>query len=88
MPAGTYYIQLYNENSNLLKYDFTVNFTKSDNWESEPNDTFTNADDISVNKSYNGVINRINSTYDVDYYKFDLSKQGYITITMNHKQLD
>ena len=88
LPAGTYYIQLYNENSNLLKYDFTVNFTKSDNWESEPNDSFTNSDDISVNKSYNGVINRINATYDVDYYKFDLSSQGYITITMNHKQLD
>ena len=88
LPAGTYYIQLYNENSNLLKYNLTVNFTKSDNWESEPNDSFTNADNISVNKSYNGVINRIHSAYDVDYYKFNLSSQGYITITMNHKQLD
>ena len=54
-------------------------------YESEPNDSISTADSISTNSTVYGV----NNTYsDDDYYKFSLSSQGYITITMNHAQLD
>ena len=54
-------------------------------YESEPNDSRANADSISTNTTVYGVCN---TNSDKDYYKFSLSSQGYITITMNHAKLD
>ena len=54
-------------------------------YESEPNDSISTADSISTNSTVYGVSN---TGSDYDYYKFSLSSQGYITITMNHAQLD
>jgi hypothetical protein len=54
-------------------------------YESESNDSKANADSISTNTTVYGVCN---TRSDKDYYKFNLSSQGYITITMNHTQLD
>ena len=54
-------------------------------YESEPNDSISTADSISTNATAYGVTN---TSGDDDYYKFSLSSQGYIAITMNHAQLD
>ena len=54
-------------------------------YESEPNDSISTADSISTNSTVYGVSNTVG---DDDCYKFSLSSQGYITITMNHAQLD
>ena len=86
LPAGTYYVNI--ECGSYVKgvdYNLKVNYTKTNYWETESNDSRTKADNISVNTTYYGVSN-IGS--DCDYYKFSLSSQGYITITMNHAQLD
>ncbi len=86
LPAGTYYVDIeYNYNVAGVDYNFKVNYTQSNYWESESNDSRTKADNISVNTTYYGVSN---TSSDDDYYKFSLSSQGYITITMNHAQLD
>ena len=86
LPAGTYYVDIeYNYNVVGVDYNFKVNYTQSNYWESESNDSRTKADNISVNTTYYGVSN---TSSDYDYYKFSLSSQGYITITMNHDKLD
>ena len=86
LPAGTYYVNI--ECGSYAKgvdYNLKVNYAQTNYWETESNDSRTKADNISVNTTYYGVSN-IGS--DCDYYKFSLSSQGYITITMNHAQLD
>ena len=86
LPAGTYYLDIdYGFGVQGVDYNFKVNYTQSNYWESESNDSRTKADNISVNTTYYGVSNTVG---DDDCYKFSLSSQGYITITMNHAQLD
>ena len=86
LPAGTYYLDMdYGFDVKGVDYNFKVNYTQSNYWESESNDSRTKADNISVNTTYYGVSNTVG---DNDCYKFSLSSQGYITITMNHAQLD
>ena len=86
LPAGTYYLDIdYGFGVQGVDYNFKVNYTQSNYWETESNDSRTKADNISVNTTYYGVSNTVG---DDDCYKFSLSSQGYITITMNHAQLD
>ena len=86
LPAGTYYLDIdYGFGVKGVDYNFKVNYTQSNYWETESNDSRTKADNISVNTTYYGVSN---TSGDDDYYKFSLSSQGYITITMNHTQLE
>ena len=86
LPAGTYYADIeYGYNVKGVDYNFKVNYTQTNYWESESNDSRTKADNISVNTTFYGVSN---TKSDYDYYKFSLSSQGYITIAMNHAQLD
>ncbi len=85
LPAGTYYAKIGGYKVEGVDYNFKVNYTQTNYWESESNDSRTKADNISVNTTYYGVSN---TSGDDDYYKFSLSSQGYITITMNHAQLD
>ena len=50
--------------------------------ESEANDTAKTADAISVNTDVSGVISR---SSDVDWYKFSLPKDGYLTVDFRHE---
>jgi hypothetical protein len=50
--------------------------------ESEANDTAKTADAISVNTDVSGVISR---SSDVDWYKFVLPKDGYVTVDFKHE---
>ena len=85
IPAGTYYIKVENINYSAVDYQIKVNYTSSANWEKEFNDTYNSADAISTNKSYYGSI--MNSD-DVDWYKFEISSPGRISLNFAHDYIE
>ena len=88
LPAGNYYVCInpdraeewgyYHDSST---YQFCVNYTQSDVWEQETNDSFDTADDINVNTVYYGVNQFENER---DYFKFILTQNQYISIRFSH----
>jgi hypothetical protein len=82
LPAGNYYIRITGNDLINEMYELNVTFEPSKNYEQEFNNSKETATLISVNDSYNGVINQY---YDTDYFKFKLDKPGNIKIKMeNH----
>ena len=85
LPAGIYYILVeagtYHNNAD---YILTVNYSSSDYWEKELNDTISAATEVEVNRPYMG---SINNRRDKDYYEFNLSEDGYIGIDFEHENL-
>jgi hypothetical protein len=59
-----------------------IDFTAADNWEKESNDSYEEANEISLNKTYYG--SHAENSY-VDYYKFYVSgtKNVYVTVWGN-----
>ncbi len=51
---GTYYVVYTKAGRAEVKVEFRCKYTAADDWESEDNDSFRTADEISVNKFYNG----------------------------------
>ena len=93
IPAGTYYIKvskgyLYSD----FEYAMKVNCTSQTNWETEPNNTYTDGDTIKTNTYYSGSIRMyedgIWTCYDEDYYKFSLSKATKVNISFKHNFID
>ncbi len=84
LPAGTYYVKVEAASSvrhHSADYKMKVNYTASDYWEKEPNDTVLTATPIKVNQAYMGSINR---SSDKDYYSFEFSSVGEVTIDFEH----
>ena len=90
LEAGTYYVRV---GRNLTfpnywsdrPYNFTVNYTVANDWESEWNDKFETADLITVGTAVNG------STMegdDKDYYRFKLNSSGTLAVEFNHEKLN
>ena len=78
LPKGTYYILVkprdyYDTN---VTYNFKINFSASDAWESEPNDDLGVPNKINVNKTYYGTTTEWND----DCYTFNLRKNGTVSI--------
>ena len=67
-------------NSPTGPYTLTYNKINDDSWESEDNNTASNADVITTGRMYKGVISSVNDS--VDYYKVTTSKQGYFTVQL------
>ncbi len=67
-------------NSPTGPYTLTYNKINDDSWESEDNNTASNADVIATGRMYKGVISSVNDS--VDYYKVTTSKQGYFTVQL------
>ncbi len=88
LPAGRYYIVVdrsdYCEWSNVT-YRFTVNYTSSNSWEKENNDSLLKASDIPVNQELSGSITRSD---DEDYYLIELPSDGYISVEFSHDYVD
>lgn len=87
LPAGTYYVKV--EAASSIRhhdgdYVLTVNYTASDYWEKEPNDTILTATAIEVNSYYNGSVNH---SSDVDFFKFELNQDGFVSIDFEHDNL-
>ncbi|WP_370296747.1 cell wall-binding repeat-containing protein [Rossellomorea marisflavi] len=79
LPKGTFYIVIESSSWGIQPYKFKVNYTKSEYYEKEFNDTANTANDVSLNKQYKGAIQ---SYDDLDYFKFKLNKKSKIAISM------
>ena len=93
LRAGTYYVKItsgesyiYNQKEftyySNVAYDLKVNFTKTDFIELEPNEEGKTATEIKLNEAYIGQIMRHS---DEDWFKFDLPRDGYITVNFENK---
>ncbi|SHP77152.1 Bacterial pre-peptidase C-terminal domain [Mycobacteroides abscessus subsp. abscessus] len=83
LPPGTYYIKITGSyNTFGFVYKFKVDFTASNYYETEANDSLSTADTILVNKLYNG---NLSDYYDEDFYKFTLTKPGKVTLSMKQQ---
>lgn len=87
LPAGTYYIMITDGDfdHSSLPYRFKVNYTESNNYEKEWNNTAVSASAISLNTYYNG---NIMKTSEEDWYSFTLTSPGYISTSFLHDFVD
>ena len=89
ITPGTYYIKVADGYYNYGKvanteYNIKVDFTASEYWESELNNTYASADKIYGNASYNGYLYNGD---DIDYYEFKVTKNGNIDIKFTNPVL-
>jgi len=82
VTPGTYYIKLTDYYYTGVDYNFNVVFTPSSEWETENNNEKNSADEISLNKTYNG---SFTTDGDVDWYKFTITENGYFYIDFKHE---
>lgn len=83
LPKGTYYIKISdNYNTENVKYEFSINYTKSGTYEKEFNNTLVTANPISLNKSYTGVIQNYD---DMDFYKFTTTVNGNVSLSIKNQ---
>lgn len=83
LPKGTYYLVVsdyYGAENDI--YKFSVNFTPSNSYEKEFNDTVTTANPINLNQQYIGIIQFYD---DKDFYKITLPQDGNVTLSMSQK---
>ena len=85
LPAGTYYMKIERDNTSDITYNFKINYTASDVWETEFNDDAATADQIAVNTTYYG---SLMDRDDVDWYQFNVSKAGYISLNFKHDYME
>lgn len=83
LPAGTYYIKIENYSGAIgVNYEFKVQYTQSNYYEKEFNDSLTAANAIELNKFYAGMLRRYD---DKDFYKFTLTKPGNIKLLIGNQ---
>ncbi len=83
VEAGIYYVRV--TNGSVVSeddYSFTVLLSESRDGETEPNNSFSDADAIAVN-SKTAYFGAISIADDVDWYAFDLEKRGYVDISVS-----
>ena len=85
IAAGTYYIKIYKWNFSDIVFNFRFNYEATNNWETELNDTYPVADNINVNEQYYGSLQK---RYDVDWYKFTTSQDGYVSLEFTHDYIE
>ena len=85
IPAGTYYVKIVKDNYSGNNYSLKVNFTASNDWETENNNSKDSANTINVNESING---SLSMNGDVDWYTFNVSSNCEIAVTFNHEVID
>ena len=82
LKAGTYYIAVASANSLSFcsdTYKLKCNYSKSNYWEIEGNDTFDTATSIKSGKTYHG---SMKEAKDYDYYKIKMKKKGYLQLNI------
>ena len=84
LPKGTYYVKVYNggfywEGQN---YSLQVDFTASNVWEKELNNTYDQAEAISLGKTYYG---SLSWESDQDNYKVTLPEAGKIKVKLGNE---
>lgn len=86
LPAGTYYLKIYDYYYSDLEYGVKINYTASDVWETEFNDSYLTADPINLNTTYYG--NLQSGRDDVDWYRFTASSAGSYDISFAHDYME
>lgn len=81
IPAGTYYVRVTKYNWSDAVYNLKVNYTPASDWETELNENFDTSDAISIDTYIYG---SVKDSDDKDYYKLDVPRPGYISITFGH----
>lgn len=81
VPAGTYYVRVMGKFDSHLDYGLQVTYNENFYWESEFNDKHDRATEIKTGQSYYGYAA---DEKDIDFYKFKMKKDGYVTIHMTH----
>lgn len=84
IPAGSYYIKVVQDYFSDNDYTIRVNFTSTNDWETENNNNKESADALSLNKSIGGALS---SSGDVDWFTFSTSQAGYFNVSFNHTLL-
>lgn len=84
LAAGEYYVQVYGGEESVGTYGLKVNYTQTNTWEKEVDDTYEKANEMAVNTAYSGTLH---DTSDVDYYKVTLDKDGMISLNFKHKNV-
>ena len=85
LPAGTYYLRVGCDAYSSALYNFKVNFTPSDKWEKEFNETIVTANPIPTGTEISGALR---SSDDLDWFRFELPKAGTVSITFAHDFID
>lgn len=86
IPKGTYYYMVKSNYGHYDEsYDFTVEFTPANDWETELNETVVTADTLRLNSVMYAASNSMSGgSNDADYYKFTLNKAAFVEIEVNH----
>lgn len=89
LGSGTYYICVDSEDlyHNSAEYYLLVNFSESDYWESEYNNTFKRADMIQADVPIYGFLAECGIDYDFDCYTFTLTEETDISVVFSHEAL-
>lgn len=77
LKKGKYYIKVFPYYHSQLDYNFKVNFTSSNSWETELNDSISTANSLSVGSSKSGSIEKDS---DSDWYSIKLPNGEYTLI--------
>ncbi len=88
LPAGVYYVRVLPNktyDSTDARYFVRVDFTASNQWESEFNNGASTSDPISLNTDYSGCIV---DGGDVDFYQFSTDHDGTVQIAFSNDYLD
>lgn len=85
LPAGTYYIKILDSYFSEKGYQFKINFTASESWEQEVNNSAESANTIFLDRYYNG---NLKTSSDVDWYTFTLNDYQKCSITFSHEYVD
>ena len=84
VPSGTYYVKVEPEYYHWsdVPYSLKVNYTSSNMWETEFNDTVDTANSMAAGTTYYGSSRERD---DVDYYKVNIAQGGYVSLSFGHE---
>lgn len=91
IAAGTYYVKVTSaeryEACSMDTYSLCVQYTESDYWEKEQNESYSTATEMVTGKVYNGTTSK-GYDYEKDYYVFNTSNNGSISVTFTNPLQD
>ncbi|MEH7573290.1 hypothetical protein V7176_17065, partial [Cytobacillus firmus] len=80
LPAGTYYVKIENYSDGFeTPYQMKVQYTATDYYEKEFNNSITAANGLTLNKIYKG---NLQNSDDKDFFKFTLTKPGNVALSI------
>ncbi len=85
LPKGTYYTKVTTAKKAVVPYTMQLNFTASNYFEKESNDTIRTANSVALNKTYKATLQ---GKQDRDYYKFTVKKKKTVYVYVSNGNSD